>query len=202
MLFFNTASACQGAGDNASGRPRRRPHSPPSCSTAPRLRTWPFMARCAVHAEGGGRQLGDPGQQPPSRKTRSAAPDPQRSSSSAPARAGYAARRHRMRSFPRPRARTIAGCWVGLDPPADLFAVATLFIIIVLLHYSTVLSQLDDQSTVLAQRVALLKLSSRAWTGVARQARSRHRRASGCRLFCRPVSRLGADARVHQGCDR
>ena len=53
---------------------------------------------------------------------------------------------------------TIAG-WLGVEtyPPAILFAVATLFIIIVLLHYSTVLSQLDDQSTVLAQRVALLE---------------------------------------------
>ena len=53
---------------------------------------------------------------------------------------------------------TIAG-WFGVEtyPPAILFAVATLFIIIVLLHYSTVLSQLDDQSTVLAQRVALLE---------------------------------------------
>jgi hypothetical protein len=53
---------------------------------------------------------------------------------------------------------TIAG-WLGVEtyPPAILFAVATLFIIIVLLHYSTVLSQLDDQSTVLAQRIALLE---------------------------------------------
>jgi acid phosphatase family membrane protein YuiD len=53
---------------------------------------------------------------------------------------------------------TIAG-WLGVEtyPPAILFAVATLFVIIVLLHYSTVLSQLDDQSTVLAQRVALLE---------------------------------------------
>ena len=53
---------------------------------------------------------------------------------------------------------TIAG-WLGVEtyPPAILFAVATLFIIIVLLHYSTVRSQLDDQSTLLAQRVALLE---------------------------------------------
>ena len=53
---------------------------------------------------------------------------------------------------------TIAG-WLGVEtyPPAILFAVATLFIIIVLLHYSTVLSQLDDQSTMLAQRLALLE---------------------------------------------
>ena len=66
---------------------------------------------------------------------------------------------------------TIAG-WLGVEtyPPAILFAVATLFIIIVLLHYSTVLSQLDDQSTVLAQRLALLetelaRLDARGSTG-------------------------------------
>jgi len=53
---------------------------------------------------------------------------------------------------------TIAG-WLGVAtyPPAILFAVATLFIIIVLLHYSTVLSQLDDQNTLIAQRLALLE---------------------------------------------
>jgi hypothetical protein len=53
---------------------------------------------------------------------------------------------------------TIAG-WFGVAtyPPAILFAVATLFIIVVLLHYSTVLSQLDEQNTVLAQRLALLE---------------------------------------------
>jgi Uncharacterized conserved protein (DUF2304) len=53
---------------------------------------------------------------------------------------------------------TIAG-WLGVStyPPAILFAVATLFVIIVLLHYSTVLSQLADQNTVLAQRLALLE---------------------------------------------
>jgi len=57
---------------------------------------------------------------------------------------------------------TIAG-WLGVAyPPAILFAVATLFIIIVLLHYSTVLSQLDDQNTVLAQRLALLEAEVRA----------------------------------------
>ena len=60
---------------------------------------------------------------------------------------------------------TIAG-WLGVAtyPPAILFAVATLFVIVVLLYYSTVLSQLADQSTVLAQRVALLeqRLSARS----------------------------------------
>jgi hypothetical protein len=53
---------------------------------------------------------------------------------------------------------TIAG-WLGVSgyPPAILFAAATLFVIVVLLHYSTVLSKLDDESTVLAQELALLR---------------------------------------------
>ena len=53
---------------------------------------------------------------------------------------------------------TIAG-WVGVTtyPPAVLFAVATIFILAVLLHYSTVLSKLSDQNVVLAQRLALLE---------------------------------------------
>jgi hypothetical protein len=53
---------------------------------------------------------------------------------------------------------TIAG-WFGVRtyPPAVLFAVATLFILLVLLHYSTVISRLSDQNTILAQRLALLE---------------------------------------------
>ena len=53
---------------------------------------------------------------------------------------------------------TIAG-WVGVTgyPPAVLFAVATLFIFAVLLHYSTVISKLADQNTILAQRLAILE---------------------------------------------
>ncbi|HXH89316.1 MAG TPA: DUF2304 domain-containing protein [Gaiellaceae bacterium] len=53
---------------------------------------------------------------------------------------------------------TIAG-WVGVStyPPAVLFAVAIVFILAVLLHYSTVISRLSDQSTILAQQVALLE---------------------------------------------
>ena len=53
---------------------------------------------------------------------------------------------------------TIAG-WVGVTsyPPAVLFAVATLFILLVLLHYSTVISKLADQNVILAQRLALLE---------------------------------------------
>jgi hypothetical protein len=53
---------------------------------------------------------------------------------------------------------TIAG-WVGVRgyPPAVLFAVGLLFVIVVLLHYSTVISRLSDQNTTLAQRLALLE---------------------------------------------
>jgi hypothetical protein len=53
---------------------------------------------------------------------------------------------------------TIAG-WLGVStyPPAILFAAATLFVIVLLLHYSTVLSELHDRNVVLAQRLALLE---------------------------------------------
>jgi hypothetical protein len=49
--------------------------------------------------------------------------------------------------------------WLGVSsyPPAILFAAAILFVIVVLLHYSTVLSKLADQNTLLAQRLALLE---------------------------------------------
>jgi hypothetical protein len=58
---------------------------------------------------------------------------------------------------------TLAG-WVGIEtyPPAVLFAVAVLFILLVLLHYSTVVSKLADQNTILAQRLALLEARLRA----------------------------------------
>jgi hypothetical protein len=53
---------------------------------------------------------------------------------------------------------TIAG-WLGVRgyPPAVLFAVGLLFVILVLLHYSTVISRLSDQNVILAQRLALLE---------------------------------------------
>jgi hypothetical protein len=57
---------------------------------------------------------------------------------------------------------TMAG-WIGVRsyPPAVLFAIAILFILAVLLHYSTVVSRLSDQNTILAQRLALLELQLR-----------------------------------------
>jgi hypothetical protein len=53
---------------------------------------------------------------------------------------------------------TIAG-WVGVEtyPPAVLFAIASLFILAMLLHYSTVISRLSEQNKRLAQRLALLE---------------------------------------------
>jgi hypothetical protein len=53
---------------------------------------------------------------------------------------------------------TIAG-WLGVSgyPPAILFAAAILFVVVVLLHYSTVISKLDDESTLLAQELAILR---------------------------------------------
>jgi hypothetical protein len=53
---------------------------------------------------------------------------------------------------------TIAG-WAGIEtyPPAILFAAGLLFVVLVLLHYSTVISRLSDQNTMLAQRLALLE---------------------------------------------
>ncbi len=43
-------------------------------------------------------------------------------------------------------------------PPSALFVVASLFILLVLLHYSTVISELAERNVKLAQRVALLEL--------------------------------------------
>ncbi len=42
-------------------------------------------------------------------------------------------------------------------PPAALFAVAFVFVLALLLHFSVVLSRLSDQNKILAQRLALLQ---------------------------------------------
>lgn len=42
-------------------------------------------------------------------------------------------------------------------PPSALFVVASLFILLVLLHYSTVISELSERNLALAQRLALLE---------------------------------------------
>jgi hypothetical protein len=42
-------------------------------------------------------------------------------------------------------------------PPSALFAVAFVFVLVMLVHFSTTVSRLSDQNKVLAQRVALLE---------------------------------------------
>jgi len=53
---------------------------------------------------------------------------------------------------------TLAG-WVGIKtyPPSVLVAAILLFVLVLLLHFSIVLSQLTDQNTTLAQKLALLE---------------------------------------------
>jgi cell division protein FtsW (lipid II flippase) len=49
--------------------------------------------------------------------------------------------------------------WAGVEtyPPAILFAVASFFVLAVLLHYSTVISKLSDENRIMAQRLAILE---------------------------------------------
>jgi hypothetical protein len=47
-------------------------------------------------------------------------------------------------------------------PPSALFMVAGLFVFVVLLHFSTVLSRLSEQNKTLAQRLALLEEKQRS----------------------------------------
>jgi hypothetical protein len=42
-------------------------------------------------------------------------------------------------------------------PPSALFILAAFFVLVVLLHYSTVISKLSDQNRILAQRLGLLE---------------------------------------------
>jgi hypothetical protein len=47
---------------------------------------------------------------------------------------------------------------VGIHyPPSALFVIGSVFILVVLLHYSTVISDLSERNTKLAQRLALLE---------------------------------------------
>jgi hypothetical protein len=54
--------------------------------------------------------------------------------------------------------------WIGVVtyPPALLFAVAILFVLIILLHYATVLTKLSGENKRLAQEVALLRQEMKA----------------------------------------
>jgi hypothetical protein len=52
---------------------------------------------------------------------------------------------------------TVSG-WVGIYyPPAALFAVAFLFVLVMLVHFSIAVSNLSNQNKILAQRLALLQ---------------------------------------------
>ncbi len=65
---------------------------------------------------------------------------------------------------------TIAGL-VGISyAPSALFAVAAVFIVVVLLHYSTVISRLSDENAILAQRLALLEAERVRAVGVELKA--------------------------------
>jgi len=55
-------------------------------------------------------------------------------------------------------------------PPSALFMVAGLFVLIVLLHFSTVLSRISEQNKTLAQRIALLEERLRERDDRARRA--------------------------------
>jgi hypothetical protein len=47
---------------------------------------------------------------------------------------------------------------IGISyPPSALFVLASMFVLVVLLHYSTVISKLSDENRILAQRLALLE---------------------------------------------
>jgi hypothetical protein len=82
---------------------------------------------------------------------------------------------------------TIAGL-VGIAyAPSMLFAVAGVFGVVVLLHYSTVISRLSDENATLAQRLALLE---------AEQARAA---GAGDRDELEPVNAERHEARVGAG---
>jgi Uncharacterized conserved protein (DUF2304) len=52
---------------------------------------------------------------------------------------------------------TVSG-WIGIRyPPSALFVLAAFFVLVVLLHYSTVISELAAKNLALAQRLALLE---------------------------------------------
>jgi hypothetical protein len=55
-------------------------------------------------------------------------------------------------------------------PPNALFALAMLFVIVLLLHYSTVISKLSDRSTTLTQRLALMEERLRELEGQPKPA--------------------------------
>ena len=57
-------------------------------------------------------------------------------------------------------------------PPNALFVLSMLFVLVLLLHFSTVISKLSDRSTTLTQRLALLEERLRELEGGGRPERS------------------------------
>jgi hypothetical protein len=53
-------------------------------------------------------------------------------------------------------------------PPNALFVIAMLFVLVLLLHFSTVISKLSDRSTTLTQRLALMEERLRELEGQAK----------------------------------
>jgi hypothetical protein len=68
---------------------------------------------------------------------------------------------------------TIAGLAGISYAPSALFAVAGVFGVAVLLHYSTVISRLSDENAILAQRLALLEADHAAAAAGAGEPRAR-----------------------------
>jgi hypothetical protein len=69
--------------------------------------------------------------------------------------------------------------FVGIAyPPSALFVLASLFILVVLLHYSTVLSRLSDENKVLAQRIGLLEERLERAVGAEREQESEKPKAA------------------------
>jgi hypothetical protein len=58
-------------------------------------------------------------------------------------------------------------------PPSALFVLASFFVLMVLLHYSTVISKLSDQNAILAQRLALLEHELRLQADAEASGRSK-----------------------------
>jgi len=76
----------------------------------------------------------------------------------------------------------VLGLWQGLlttlahtvgiyYPPSALFAVAFVFVLVMLVHFSMTISRLSDQNKVLAQRLALLQQRLEAPDGDPRSAK-------------------------------
>jgi len=78
---------------------------------------------------------------------------------------------------------TLAGLAGIAYAPSALFAVGAVFVVVVLLNYSTVISRLSDENAILAQRLALLEAERR---GGGRSGRA----------VLQPLDAEGREARV------